>query len=217
MQQHTMTRAAALAAAVAFSIGLAGCGDGGDQRLEPAAGAGAPTPTAGPVTPDGPGGPNGPDAPGGPEGGGQDPPRDGTDGGGSGSGDAGSGGSGSGGSGSGDAGSGGGSGNEPPYIEDLFQDAYLYGDANERVIAADLAGHAYDPDSQHEQGSALRVSVDWGDGTTSDASLEGHGAFRDYHDYDLSYAGQTMTVRIVAHGYDGQTATETVSLSLPAS
>lgn len=196
MRKQIMNRGAALAAAVAFGLGLAACDADDYERFDPTSG------STGPATPSATSSAN-PDTPGD-----QGDQRDQDDR------DGGNGGAGS------DDGDGGGSDggpagpvDEPPYIRDLYQDAYVYGD-NEGIEAT-IAGHAYDPDGPHEQGNTARVAIEWGDGTTTDAGLGGHGAFDAPHEYDISYAGQTVTVRVVAHGYDGQTATETVNLALP--
>lgn len=126
-------------------------------------------------------------------------------------------GGGSGGSGGPGSGGGGQPASEPPYVRDVYPDAFLTtdDDTDEEIIGAIIQGHAYDPDGPDHQESTARVRVDWGDGTTSDASLEGHGAFNAWHRYDLSHLGRTMTVRIVAYGHDGQTATKTITLALP--
>lgn len=197
MRKQIMMRGAVLAAAAAFGLGLTACEDD-LGRFDPASGTTGPTPPASQEPPGDPGDPGGQTAPGSPgsqggqDGGGGAPPAEGGDG-----------------SGGGPAGP----VNEPPYIRDLFQDAYVYGD-NEGIEAT-IAGHAYDPDGPHEQENTARVAIEWGDGTTTDAGLGGHGAFDAPHEYDISYAGRTVTVRVVAHGYDGQTATETIDLDLP--
>lgn len=76
-------------------------------------------------------------------------------------------------------------------------------------------GHAYDLDGPDDQRRVERLEVQWGDGNTTTARLEGHGAFRDYHEYESSYEGRTVTVRIVAYGHDGQTASEPITINLP--
>lgn len=194
---------AALAVAVVIALGLVGCGYG-YEPLEPGAGPEGGS-TAQPADPDATGAP----APG----------RSGEgsgDGSGNGSGDGSGNGSGDTGAGNGDRGSDGGAGepgNPPPYIRDLYPDAYVYGDAE--GIEATVQGHAFDPDGPHEQENVARVEIDWGDGNTTTAGLGGHGAFDARYDYDISYAGETMAVRVVAHGHDGQTATDSVHLALP--
>jgi len=186
---------AAAALAVVVAIGLAGCG-AGDAQLDAAAEptASAPTPTADSADPAT----------------GQPPGNTG----GAGTGNSGSGNSGSGNSGAEDDGDG--QADEPkgrpPRI--TYPDVHAYVTGGELV--AEAYGHAFDDDGPDPQLRVERVEVQWGDGTTTTSRLEGHGAFRDYHDYESSYEGRTVTVRIVAYGHDGQTASETVTVDLPS-
>jgi hypothetical protein len=181
---------AAISIAVATGLGLAACG-AGDQQVAPA---GTPS-TSAPATAD-------PRA----TGGATVEPGDGGI-------------PGNAGSASGSGASGGGDGDgqpeepsdRPPRI--VFPDvqAYLY----EGELVAEVFGHAFDDDGPDPQLRVERVEIEWGDGTATTAQLEGHGAFRDYHEYASSYEGRRVTIRIVAYGHDGQTATETASVNLP--
>lgn len=188
LRRQTWVAAAAAAIAVAVGIGLAACG-AGDDELDATA-----TPTT--TTPTGTTGPQasatGQATAGDPNGG------------------SGSGGSGSGSSGSGS--DGGGQSEEPsgPPPRIVFPDVVVY----DGELAAEAFGHAYDDDGPDPQLRVESVKIEWGDGTTTSAQLEGHGAFRDYHEYDSTYVGRTVTVRIVAYGHDGETASEAVTVQL---
>ncbi|HEY8451707.1 MAG: hypothetical protein FWJ70_06525 [Micromonosporaceae bacterium] len=193
---------AAAAAPVTLLLILAGCALTGrpttDTGADPAAAAG-PTPTASAVVDD--------------AGTADEPGVSAGD-------DTGAGGSGT--SGSGDTGAGPGPGpgdsGEPPYIRDLYHDAYVEPDASgtTQLLTAIVDGHAFDPAGPDEQERVARVSIDWGDGLISPASLGGHGAFGAQHVYPMAYAGQTVTVTVVAYGHDGRTAVRSLDLALPA-
>ena len=120
----------------------------------------------------------------------------------------------------GDSGSGGGATSEPspaptgapPSMPHPDVQAYVLSGA----LVADAYGHAYDLDGPDPSLQVARVEIAWGDGTTSTATLTEGGAFRDHHTYDPSYAGQSVTVRMVAYGHDGQTTTESLTVTLPS-
>ncbi|HLV57900.1 MAG TPA: hypothetical protein VKY81_03360 [Natronosporangium sp.] len=105
---------------------------------------------------------------------------------------------------------------EPPYIRDLYHDAYIEPDnSGTTQVTAMIDGHAFDPAGPDEQERVARVDIDWGDGSVSSASLGGHGAFGAQHIYPMTYAGQTVAVRVVAYGHDGRTAVRSLELALP--
>lgn len=189
--RHPIRRLAATAVAtLAIGIGLSACG-GGDPSSAGAPGTGAATTAApAPATGPTPAAPGGAGEPGGP-----------------GSSGAGSSGSGPGGDGPGQPPTG-----RPPRIMAPSVEPYL----SEGELVADVLGHAYDDDGPDPQLRVARVEIQWGDGTTTAAELGGHGVFRDFHEYDPSYRGRTVTVRIVAYGHDGQATTETRAVPLPS-
>jgi len=134
------------------------------------------------------------------------------------SGTSGSGGSGTSGGDSGSGGGGGGATSEPspaptgapPSLS--RPDVVTYTESGAPV--ADAYGHAYDVDGPDLSLRVAKVEIEWGDGTTSTAMLTDGGAFRGHHAYDPSYAGRSVTVRMVAFGHDGQTTAESVTVTL---
>jgi hypothetical protein len=103
--------------------------------------------------------------------------------------------------------------NKPPYIRDLTGDTDTTDDQGNHVPVGLIDGHAIDPDGTDQE--VETITVNWGDGNTTTAGKGGNNAFSAQHPYDLSFSGQTVTVKVTVIDAKGATASQNVTLNLP--
>ena len=124
------------------------------------------------------------------------------------------GGGGSGGGSQGGSGGGSQSQNEQPYFQPDHS-IEAYSEDNKPFVRVDL--HAYDPDGPEEQ-EVYQVEFYWGDDeqTVIPGSDGSNNAFSSTHEYDCSYAGQSVHVLVKAIDGEGGSAQFEGDVTLPS-